>query len=364
MGSLIVDDDEPDDEFHRALRAADDAIAKSSGNSCQNPSDRLENLLDITQVTAFCDIGVAMLEIQHEEISRPDGARWKKTLLTGLEALVRDKHSFAQQFLLVSYERTGIQAIGLALAFSYKQTSSFDRAVGIYDEMIENDPGNARIVWCKAECLERSGNRTAALTTLEAGLRHQDDSVSLWRYHALLLMNDGKYQRAVSSAKKASFYDEETASLFLEADLHARLSHFKAAKSCYDAIVDRDPLDPVGWFSRGITLLRLGKAADAQANFSSGLSHLPENASLYYGVGMASEQDGDLRRAKRFYQRCLELHNENPCIILRRLASVHHKLGESTQALYALRDTAFFDSKNMLGVQGVSYPYMMAACLK
>jgi tetratricopeptide (TPR) repeat protein len=173
--------------------------------------------------------------------------------------------------------------------------------------------------------------------------------------HADLLRHAGRTQEA------AALYEKRLGQHPLDISVHVLLSEVRRAQGCdpvasFDAALAREPTAPQLPIQKGLLLLKMGQAADAEQAFQTALRIAPRHAGGLQGLGKALEALNDLEGAQAAHAAALAAEPDNGAVLenhvaflLRRgqarqampLAQKAHKLLPNSQAALALLGTCW-----------------------
>ncbi len=108
--------------------------------------------------------------------------------------------------------------------------------------------------------------------------------------------------------------DDEVNAL-LEKGMEAfRQEEYAKASACYRQAVELDPDIFIAYFYLAASLNVLGRQREAIEAMEKARDIRPGNAAVYYNLGLLSQQAGNLREARAYWQEALTLVQTDPAL--------------------------------------------------
>lgn len=232
------------------------------------------------------------------------------------------------------------------------QRTSIERAIDIFQRLLEQDPssaaayaGLARGYWERARNQVSGGDPIF----LEQAAAAAGEAVELdpyladgWISHGLVALSRGDAEAARESLQRARGLDPTHADVhFAWAQLEERANRLDHAVDHYRQALERRPTSNVH-DALGRLFYARGRYGDAETQFQASLGLAPDNAYALRNLGAVHYAQGRLDEAASEFQRALRIRPD---------ASLYSNLGTLffSQGLYAKAAAAFEDALRMDG---------------
>lgn len=205
-------------------------------------------------------------------------------------------------------------------ADSLRDSGSFNKAIGLYDEVIEIDPSNIDAWYGKASAWARSGDRVRAVNSLEEVVLLDRNHNPAWQNMGLLYQEAGRYEEAVKAHKVACEIEDQ----YNEIDCSnlgtalADLEQYEEAVSAYDKALRINPQHFTAWHNLSSVYNDMGEYRQAieAANQAIRLDKNKQNiGGPWLSKGRALYHLGKYEEALASYEKALELDPDNSTAI-------------------------------------------------
>ncbi len=173
----------------------------------------------------------------------------------------------------------GLKEDFVAQASCHIHLRQYDRAIAVYDEMLESDPADA----------------------------------SVWRLRGWLLNRIGRYDEALASCARSLELDPDACASWCDkASILLNLSRPDDALSACETAIGLDGANPLAWLTRGATLVDLDLFEEALAAFAKAAELGPQNVKARVHLCAAFIELTRYDEAIREAQRAVELAPNEP----------------------------------------------------
>ena len=206
-----------------------------------------------------------------------------------------------------------------------------NQALKVLQGMVQMRPTSVEPRLLLAQALLSANNVSAARQEIDKALALEPNSVEVGRAQIVMLVKEGKQDRALALVRARQKQAPQVAAAWLmEAEIHAAGSNWVAAATALRQALSKASDSPVA--SRLADVLRRGGKASEAAEFEQGwVNTHPDDAGFVASLGQAADVRGDVIEAERWYRRALVLMPEAP-VVLNNLAALWVK-SKPTQAL-------------------------------
>src|SRR5688500_14298981 len=199
----------------------------------------------------------------------------------------------------------------ISLARSYDALNKTDEALKVCNAMLEKEPGQVNALLLRADLLEKKGDTTNMISSLEK-------AYSIVPFNREI-SNKLAYQYAESKNAKAlqiadSLIRKDSLTIFAEPyyvkGMYYSNTNDKAkAIQLFDATIKIDHRFLNAYIEKGKILLDQKKTADAFKTFQLANTITPSFPDALYWIGHCQEISGDKAEAKQSYEKAYELDN-------------------------------------------------------
>jgi tetratricopeptide (TPR) repeat protein len=158
-----------------------------------------------------------------------------------------------------------------------ESNKSFERALEIYDKMIEADPGDTNAWENKSSVLISMGRVEEAISVMDSAIEKNPDSPEAWNSKGFTLITiasgaqsggTGRYNESLRAFDKALELNATINKTGAESwrgkgVVYSDLENYSEALKCFDKATEVDPLYGLAWRSKGILLLKMGRPEES-----------------------------------------------------------------------------------------------------
>lgn len=213
-----------------------------------------------------------------------------------------------------------------AMAEVHVLRRDFAPALDLYDLLLADQPGNARLWNARGVTLHRAGRRSEARAAYRRAVESDPTSHQAWNNLGVIAAGDPQ-GRDAEEAFRAALRSKPG---FLQARLNLGLFQFsrqryQEALEEYRAVLVDHPRSAVAWNGVGLVLQELRRTSDARNAFGRAVDADPNLAGARYNLAFALSQLGEFEAALRETSRALELE---PYYVPQNYALALHLPGE------------------------------------
>ena len=197
----------------------------------------------------------------------------------------------------------------LTLARSLNAQNKTDEALKICNDMLQKNPEQVDVLKMKADILDKKGNKSETISTLEKAYNLTPFDVELNYMLALKLAESGN-RRVISLCDSLIRAD----SLYIHAEpyyykgiYYSSINDKAKALAFFDTAIRIDYNFLDGYIEKGSVLYEMKKYEEALAVFNLCLTVSPKFADAYYWIAKCQEAIGKKEEAKLNYERAYSL---------------------------------------------------------
>ena len=117
-----------------------------------------------------------------------------------------------------------------------------------------------------------------------------------------------------------------------------QLGNNTAAQKCYSKVISLEPGHPEGLYGLGLTQLRGRNFQEAAEAFEQAISNNIDSNEIFFELGTAYEELGDLNRAVENFEKYAKLGPANPYSTWLKIAQAYVRLDQAEKAITAYRE--------------------------
>jgi serine/threonine protein kinase/tetratricopeptide (TPR) repeat protein len=198
----------------------------------------------------------------------------------------------------------------------YEKIENIDKAIGLFNKALENDPKYALAYAGLGEAYWRKYLSKKDMQWIEDALSNCEKAVQLNArlapvYVTLGIVNrgTGKYDEALKALKRALKINPSYSNAIMElAKVYEALGQIKDAKLMYEKAIDLKPSYWAGYNSLGIFYYKQGQYNKAIAEFKKVVELTPENTRGYNNLGGLYFLLKEWENSKIMFQRSIEIN--------------------------------------------------------
>ncbi|MFQ5561140.1 MAG: tetratricopeptide repeat protein, partial [Nitrospinota bacterium] len=230
------------------------------------------------------------------------------------EMLLKQKNyeEALEQFEQAKEMRPKSARIHVLLGEAYAKLKKFKSAEKSFEQATETNPRYLKGHTARANFHLKHGNKGAALDSLEQARIISPDNAERQTKIGEIYLEDGKMEKAKSAFSAALEHDpqksREVGELYLKTGKAKEAETFfrKALKQCNDTMSRQEKEETIHIFNRlGIALRKQGRWSDAISEYENSLKINPNDEVLYYNMGKAYLEGGDVDQAANCFRKAL-----------------------------------------------------------
>jgi Flp pilus assembly protein TadD len=233
--------------------------------------------------------------------------------VVGLSETLWSENRQAEALQLMASESAknpGRRDLRVAVANLLVRRESYDAAIEIYNDLLQQDPKSPDVLFKLAETYRRSGDLNAAMAVFQRAMDADPTDANAALQLALLREGTGRrdlaaplYERVLQIQPDNAVALNNLAFLLAEAgtDLDRALAMAQLARQKVPG--SHDIADTVGWI-----YIKKNLSRDAIAIFQPLVEQEPGNPAFHYHLALALLQTGDRAGALREFSDALQLH--------------------------------------------------------
>lgn len=197
----------------------------------------------------------------------------------------------------------------LTLARSLNAQNKTDEALKLCNDMLQKNPEQVDVLKMKADILDKKGNKSETISTLEKAYNLTPFDVELNYMLALKLAESGN-RRVISlcdSLIRADSLHIHAEPYYYKGIYYSSINEKAKAIAFFDNAIKIDYNFLEGYIEKGSVLYEMKKYPDALAVFNLCLTVSPKFADAYYWIAKCQEALGQKEEAKLNYERAYGL---------------------------------------------------------
>jgi len=197
----------------------------------------------------------------------------------------------------------------------------FDEAIALLSKLLAGEPTNTRARWLLVQSLESNKDTNAAIEQLRLLLIHvKKDLPAIDQIAGHMRQRRYPLDNVLRAYQKYLKYQPESANAaFNYAYNLAKEGQFASAISQYERALEIgiDRPEEVHLNIANIYMDHLHEHNEASAQLEKALVRNPAYSGAYYNLGNLSEQEGDRRKARTYFEKCLQADPANESALAR-----------------------------------------------
>lgn len=212
-------------------------------------------------------------------------------------------------------------SLAYTLAQAYTSMGEYEKAIGLYENLIENLPPEqteilknfiSGIISNWAMDLFNQGEYTKAFDKFFEGLKYNQDNAEIYYKLGKCNCEIKSYQDAIGHFKRAiSIAPQESKYYFGLGYAYDEIGDIKNAKTAFYDAISINPLDLQSRKAYAITLTKELEYANACEQFLEILKSTPDDADTMYNLALAYEILGEKENALQYYQKALDVQPQH-----------------------------------------------------
>jgi tetratricopeptide (TPR) repeat protein len=240
----------------------------------------------------------------------------------------------------------GESAAQLQAGLAFLRRGEYDRAIGLFNEVLASSPGCVEACLHRAEAWKHKGNHAQALASLDAARELAPDNPVVLFQRGMLLGLLGRAEEAIDEYTQALRLDPENAlARTYRGSALLSTGKLKEAASDLTKALQRDPDCVPAYQTRGDVLVLQGRFDQAIADYTQALRRTPYCAENYLRRGNVYKLKREHDRAIADYSHALRLDPLHALGYVRR-ASAYRHTGQHDLALADLNAACRLDPDN------------------
>jgi tetratricopeptide (TPR) repeat protein len=200
----------------------------------------------------------------------------------------------------------------LTLARSLTNANRIDEALKICNDMLQQNPEQVDVLKMKADILDRKGDKTGTISTLQKAYDLTPFDVELNYMYALKLAESGNGRVLVlcDSLIKADSLGIHAEPYYYKGIYYSSVNDKTKALQFFDQALTRDYYFLDGYIEKASVYYEMKNYKEALATLDLCLKVSPKFADAYYWMAKCQEASGDMVNAKLNYQRAFSLDDK------------------------------------------------------
>lgn len=197
----------------------------------------------------------------------------------------------------------------LTLARALDEQKRTDEALKLCDAMLQKNPDQVDVLKMKADILDRKGNTSETITTLEKAYHLTPFDIEL-NYMLALKLAEAKNSRVIAlcdSLIRADSMGTHAEPFYYKGIYYSNINEKAKALFSFNAAIKVNYNFLESYIEKGSLLYDMKKYEEALAVFNLCLTISPKFADVYYWIGKCQEAMGKPEEAKLNYQRAYSL---------------------------------------------------------
>jgi tetratricopeptide (TPR) repeat protein len=198
----------------------------------------------------------------------------------------------------------------------YEQSQNLERAVGLFNRALEQDPryalahaGLGEAYWRLYRAAHKEEYLALARQHCRRALDLDDLLAPAWVTLGMIEAGTGHPEAAMEAFGRALARDPRSADAHRELGLaYERLGRLDEAEAIYRKAIELRPESWAGYSYLGYLLVTRGRSDEAEKTFARALEIAPDNARLWSSLGAARVAQGRLADAQKAFARSIELY--------------------------------------------------------
>jgi len=221
----------------------------------------------------------------------------------------------------------------------YGIQSDFQKALEVLDEAYALQPANPAVLLLRASMYQELKQEDKALADVDEVLKLYPRLPLAMRFRAMLLARSGKFDLAAEQLEELQKAEPEDREVELQLALfYIAEGHSRKAIEKFSAVLEKQPDNAVALRGRGDALLRIGKQAEAIADYEKAITIEPDDTGVLNNLAwvLATSPDEKLRDGKRAIKlatKACELTEYKAPHILSTLAAGYAETGDFQTAI-------------------------------
>lgn len=200
-----------------------------------------------------------------------------------------------------------LEALNL-MAIARRRLGAVDEAIALYQKILQQKPGEARVLYNLGIALNKKGDFQAALEAYDKALAFRPRMVEAMGNKAEVLLRLGRETEAEEILQKALLIKEDFALALVNlAEIYFRKKDYSTALEMVKLALAHDPELPEGHNMMGKVLHWQGKTKEAIKEFALALELDPGHAKAAHNLGNCFLELNQLPEAREYYQKALSL---------------------------------------------------------
>jgi tetratricopeptide (TPR) repeat protein len=296
-------------------------------------------------------LGIAMLELGYIDEARSlAGIIDKGAEPTSASTLLLNARLMANQGDLATAQATAKKALEIyksegapsitqeSLANLLIELSLTNEAISLADQVLDQNPNNAKFTQVMAKALIQAGTPDQALTWSHLAITLDPDNVNLRREHAEILEALEQWTEALQEREtiiqKGAEYNAADQHAMANCAIHAEQSQ-RALVICKD-ILAKYPEDGIAHTILGSALCSQGDHKQGMEHFEKAIQHSPDRPEPWLALAKAHLSEGRLKTARQTLLTASRAVSDSPRIHLA-LGKTHLEENAPTKALKAFQ---------------------------
>ena len=240
---------------------------------------------------------------------------------------------------------------------AYASKGEYDRAILVYNNAIENDPGKATAYFNRGIAYNRKGEYDRAILDYTKAIEIDLRFTEAYYNRGTVFSTKGEHDRAILDFAYAIEINPKYTDAYIKrGNTYFKKDEYDRAIQEYTKVIEIDPGDAMAYHNRGIIYSNKEEYDRAILDYNKAIKIDPKFAYAYYNRGNTYYEKDEYDRAILDFDKAIEIDPDNAVAYLNR-AEVYAEIGKSEEAKKDLLKALDLDPELRESVKKVSEQY-------
>lgn len=197
-------------------------------------------------------------------------------------------------------------------AENLQKYAKYNKAIPLYDEVLQKDMTNARAHYNKGLCLYRLNNISDAVTSLYQAIKYKNDYFDAYLVLGFIQMQEGWYTKALDSLQHARTIQPKSREALMNiANIYVTLERYENAIYTYNEVISAYPKWFLAYYQLGVVYYLNGMVEKAKNMFEETIKRNPEYTDVYSNLAVIYEEEGDVQTALHYLKKRIDTASLN-----------------------------------------------------
>jgi len=205
------------------------------------------------------------------------------------------------------------------------QDKNYEGALADFNNALSKESGNKEALTGKINVLYSMGSYKDGIDVADIAITKYPKDANYYYLRGLLFNAREKYEKALPDFDKAYKLDTAVNAfsvLVNRAFAYQKIQEYRAAIKDLTAAIKKEPLNPIGWHTRGMVYYESENYEDALGDFMKAIELNDNNHIAYFNLGMTYYKLNDKANACTYFHKACRLNNSsNACKMILILCS-------------------------------------------